>query len=121
VLAGQLVGALAVINNKPRTANLSASRTEAILLAIDFAQFGALQDFSKIQLQTKICLYRAVVAFTFWKLDEYRYRHQDAFLTEKLAEYNEYTGEKNTIDELLSQANAIAYLGNLLEQWNRSR
>lgn len=121
VLAGQLVGALAVINRKPRSAHLKAARSEASLLAVDFSAFGALRDFSKIQLQTKICLYRAVAAFTFWKLDEYRYRNNDPFLEEGLSHYSEYTGDKNTLEELVHIAGGVSYLGGLLEKWNKSR
>ncbi len=118
---GQVFGALAIINNQPRTASLAASKEAgATLFATDFSIFGDIDDFSQIKLETKLSFLRIVVNNTRWKLEVYKMNDPDHKLSEKLDNIQRFTGEKNTIDEIKSLAAQSKELGDLLNEWNSS-
>lgn len=121
VSAGQVVGGLSLISQKPRTATLTASRHKgAVLLATDFSLFGEVDDFHHVDINTKLCLFRNVVNFTFWKLDEYRHHTKDNGLTTALATLDEYEGPKHGLEELVFLEKRALKLGQLLSQWNKA-
>lgn len=121
VSAGQVVGGLSLISQKPRTATLTASRhSGAILLATDFSLFGEIDDFQHVDINTKLCLFRNVVNFTSWKLDQYRHQTQDQRLTDQLSKLDVYDGKKDTLEELIYLEKQGLELGRLLCQWNNA-
>ena len=121
VLAGQVVGGLSLISQKPKTATLAAARLSgAILLATDFSLFGEIDDFSHVDLVTKLCLFRNVVNYTNLKLDQYRHHSQNPELTKALAEIAPFTGEKGSLQELIALEKQALNLGRLLSRWNTS-
>ena len=102
---GQVFGALAIINQQPRTASLAASSdSAATLFATDFSIFGAIDDFSKIKLETKLSFLRIVVNNTRWKLEVYKMNDPDHQLVRKLDAIARFNGQKNSREELDSQA-----------------
>lgn len=118
---GQVFGALAIINNQPRTASLAASKEAgATLFATDFSIFGDLEDFSQIKQETKLSLLRIVVNNSRWKLEVYKMNDPDHALSKKLDSIQRFTGNKNTIDEVKSLAKQSQQLGDLLNEWNSS-
>ncbi|NRB38659.1 MAG: cyclic nucleotide-binding domain-containing protein [Pseudomonadales bacterium] len=121
VSAGQVVGGLSLISQKPRTATLAASRLNgAVLLATDFKLFGHVDDFSHVDLETKLCLFRNVVNFTTWKLDEYRHHSKDEKLAAELGKILDFSGIKDSLDELIYLEKQSLMLGRLLGQWNEA-
>lgn len=118
---GQVFGAVAIINEQPRTASLAASKESgATLFATDFSIFGALEDFSNIRLETKLSFLRIVVNNTRWKLEVYKMNDPEHPLASKLDSIHRYLGTKSTIEELRSLAIQSKDLGDLLHEWNAS-
>lgn len=119
--AGQVVGALSIINNQPRNASLASSKQGATLFATDFKIFGKLEDFSQVKLETKLSLLRNVVNNTRWKLEVYKMNEPDHPLAKKLDGMASFTGDKNSVTELLFLAELSKQLGALLTEWNNSQ
>ncbi len=119
--AGQVLGALAIINNQPRTASLAAAKQGATLIATDFTIFGALEDFSQVTLETKLSLLRIVVNNARWKLEVYKMNEPDHPLVGKIDKITNFQGDKISIAELKFLANQAKELGSMLEQWNESQ
>lgn len=118
--AGQILGALSLLCNSPRTATLVADpkSLRVQLFGADFSPFGDLTDFSKIKLSTKLILWRMVMNNTRWKLGVYKMQNPDHPLTEALPKVEVFTGEKNTVGELQSLDRQIYQLTDLMQQWN---
>ncbi len=119
--SGQVLGALAIINNQPRTASLAAAKVGATLIATDFTIFGRLDDFSQVTLETKLSLLRIVVNNARWKLEVYKMNDPDHPLTERIEKISNYQGPKITVDELKFLAEQAKELGDMLGQWNHSQ
>lgn len=118
---GQVLGALGIINQQPRTATLAATKLKpAMLFATDFSIFGELEDFSQIKLETKLSFLRIVVNNSRWKLEVYKMNQPDHPLVEKLENVDKFEGEKSSVDELEFLAQQSLQLANLLNQWNAS-
>lgn len=118
---GQVFGAVAIINEQPRTASIAASKdTDATLFATDFSIFGSLDDFSHIKLETKLSFLRIVVNNTRWKLEVYKMNDPEHALASKLDAIKRHTGNKSTADELHNLAKQSQELGDLLNEWNAS-
>lgn len=118
---GQVFGALAIINDQPRTASLAASGSSgSTLFATDFSVFGALDDFSVIKLETKLSFLRIVVNNTRWKLEVYKMNDPDHPLVERLDSVHRFNGEKNSLEELQHLKQQSRELGDILNEWNNS-
>ena len=117
---GQALGVLALLCNSPRTATLVADPKSGRvqMIGTDFAPFGALTDFSKIQLATKLALWRMVSHNTRWKLNVYRMQTPDHPLAVALGKVETFTGEKGSIDELKSLDRQVRALTELMAKWN---
>jgi len=118
--SGQILGALALLCNSPRTATLVADPQSARvqLFGADFSPFGALTDFSQIKLSTKLVLWRMVMHNTRWKLGVYRMQNPEHSLSQALQMVETFSGEKNTIEELQSLDRQIHQLTGLMQKWN---
>lgn len=116
---GQILGALSIINDEPRTATLAASNDEgATLIVTDFSIMGELNDFSQVSLSTKISFFNSVVNNIRWKLEVYKKNTTDPTLAQELKVLTPYDGRKNTVDELEHLAEHAEHLGCLLDSWN---
>lgn len=119
--AGQVVGALAIINKQPRNASIAATHLGAKLLAIDFAIFGEFEDFSQVKLSTKLSLLRIVVNNIRWKLQVYKMNDPKHPLVSHLDAIPQFTGSKDTVSELKHLALQTRALADLLSKWNPSQ
>lgn len=116
---GQVLGALSIINEQPRTATLAASTTDkSTLFCTDFSIFGELDDFSQIKLSTKLSLLRIVINNTRFKLEINRMNEPDHDLAKKLENVEKYEGDKGTVAEIEALAEQAFFLGQLLDLWN---
>lgn len=118
---GQVFGALAIINDQPRNASLAATKQGATLFATDFTVFGKLEDFSQVKLETKLSLLRIVVNNTRWKLEVFKMNEPNHHLAQEMDAIANYSGPKNTLEELKFLAAQSLTLGNLLNAWNLSQ
>lgn len=117
---GQALGVLALLCNSPRTATLVADPKSGRvqLIGTDFTPFGALTDFSRIHLGTKLALWRMVSHNTRWKLNVYRMQQPDHPLSAALAKVESFSGEKGSVEELQSLDRQVRALTELMAQWN---
>ena len=120
--AGQILGALALLCDAPRTATLVADPKSGRvqLFGADFTPFGALTDFSQISLPTKLVLWRMVMNNTRWKLGVYKMQNHDHPLAPALQNIETFSGEKGTTDELQSLERQIHQLTELMQKWNEA-
>ncbi|MFP5431066.1 MAG: cyclic nucleotide-binding domain-containing protein [Gammaproteobacteria bacterium] len=118
--SGQILGALALLCNAPRTATLVADPKSGRvqLFGADFTPFGALTDFSKITLSTKLVLWRLVMNNTKWKLGVFKMQNPDHPVAQALQKVEVFSGEKNSVEELQSLDRQIHQLTDLMQQWN---
>lgn len=117
--AGQILGALGIINDEVRTATLAASNDEgATLIATDFTMMGKLDDFSQLSLNTKISFYNSVVNNIRWKLEVYKKNTIDPTLAQELKLLAPYEGKKGLYPELQHLHEHAEMLGSLLDCWN---
>lgn len=120
--AGQILGALALLCNSPRTATLVADPKSGRvqLFGADFTPFGALTDFSQISLSTKLVLWRMVMNNTKWKLGVYKMQNPDHPLSVAMQAVETFSGEKGSVDELQSLDRQIHQLTDLMQKWNEA-
>ena len=121
ISAGQLIGFFSLINNEQRSATLIASGVNgARVVGINYRMFGALDDFCFFSLSTKILLYRDILKFTRWKLDEHVRLNQNPTISNELDKDEVYLGEKNSLEELSFYHERIQTLSSLFSQMNDS-
>lgn len=120
--AGQPLGVLALLCGSPRTATLVADPKSgrAQLIGTDFTPFGELTDFSRINLTTKLALWRMVTHNTRWKLNVYRMQAPEHPLAQALAKVETFSGEKGTVEELQSLDRQVRQMTPLMQQWNEA-
>lgn len=120
--SGQILGALALLCNSPRTATLAADPKSGRvqLFGADFTPFGALADFSQITLSTKLVLWRMVMNNTKWKLGVYKMQNPDHPLSLALQKVEVFNGEKGSVEELQSLDRQIHQLTDLMQKWNET-
>ena len=120
---GEIIGALSIINDQPRTATLAASTAFAgdktQVIATDFKVFGDLHDFSQLNLQTKISFLRVVSNNIRFKLSKYQAQYPEHRLAKKQHNVDRYSGEVGTVEELDCLAGQAFVLTHLLNSWNR--
>lgn len=120
---GEIIAALSIINDQPRTATLAASTSYAAgktkVIATDFSIFGDLHDFTNIKLQTKINLIRLVINNIRFKLTTYQKKFPDHRLANKRHNIDRFKGETNSVEELESLAGQAFVLTHLLFNWNK--
>jgi hypothetical protein len=116
---GHDFGALSVLTGEPRMASVSVDGSEeALLFGTDFTLFGKLDDFSGVNLTTKLIFHRNVMNSIRWKLIVYGMSYPESDLAQDLIRIKTYLGEKNTFNELQALHDEILELSHLLKKWN---
>lgn len=119
LLPSQIVGALAMLNRQPRTATVAVASLEgALVMATDFTVFGELDDFSKIHLTTKLCLFRLVVQHIYQTIVAMQVYSPDQRLAQELAMLMQSPHEPDSVDELEHLSELAMGLAWLLASWN---
>lgn len=119
LVPSQIVGALAMLNQQPRTATVAvASMDGALVMETDFSVFGELNDCSRIHLATKLLLFRLVVASIHKTLCSMEITAPDQSLSDELAILLDSTAEPDSLDELEYLAELAMGLAWLLDRWN---
>lgn len=122
ITPGQSFGGLSILGNQPRTASIGVSPAcpQALLIALDLTSLGNLLDFSRINLATKLAIYRTVVNNTRWQLEVYKMDYPDHQLTQKSKQIEVFIGKRHTEVELESLHRQVLQLAELLTAWNRA-
>ena len=117
---GELFGDLAMLSDYERRATVKADQNckEALLFATNFGPFGEVEDFSVINCETKLVLYRMMVHSIRWKLEVNRMKTPDHPLVAEMRRIKVFVGSKGTKDELLALYAQARQLADLLIRWN---
>ncbi|WP_101757551.1 cyclic nucleotide-binding domain-containing protein [Oceanicoccus sp. KOV_DT_Chl] len=120
ITPGELFGDLALLCDHERKATVAAERgsKNALLFATDFKPFGDLNNFSMVNLETKLTFYRTMVHSIRWRLEVNRMKDPSHKLTNELRQVPVHSGAKGTKDELHSLARQAQYLADVLDRWN---
>lgn len=119
---GEMFGEMAFIRELNRTATIVADENshKIIFLGTDFSDFGEIDDFSKVSISTKISFYRSAVRINRKRLENLKIDYPDNELVLKSVSHKSFSGEKNSIGELLYLQDQSKNHANLLHKWNRS-
>lgn len=122
IMPGELFGDLAMLSNCERRATVSADENckKSVLFATNFASFGDPLDFSVINLQTKLVLYRMMVHSIRWKLEVNKMDNPKHALIDEMRSVGIYIGEKGGEQELEALYSQACQLADLLIRWNES-
>lgn len=120
ITPGELFGDLALLCDHERKATVAApADRSALLFACDFKAFGALDNFSQVQLSTKLLFYRTVVHSIRWRLEVNRMQQPQHPLVAELLKVPVYSGVRDGIEELRAWHRQAQSLATILERWNR--
>jgi CRP/FNR family cyclic AMP-dependent transcriptional regulator len=122
ITPGQSFGGLSIICKTRRTATIAVSPTckSALVLSVDLADLGELEDFTVYTLQTKLALYRATVNNTRWQLELYKMDHPTHPLSVRSRSVEVFIGQKNSLLELMSLDRQTHQLLDMLVEWNHA-
>jgi CRP-like cAMP-binding protein len=119
ITPGELFGDLALLWDHERKATVAASAERgALLFACDFKAFGELDNFSQVQLSTKLLFYRTVVHSIRWRLEVNRMQQPQHPLVAELLRMPVYSGVRDGIEELRACHRQAQSLALILERWN---
>jgi CRP/FNR family transcriptional regulator, cyclic AMP receptor protein len=119
ITPGELFGDLALLCDHERKATVAApADRSALLFACDFKAFGALDNFSQVQLSTKLLFYRTVVHSIRWRLEVNRMQQPHHPLVAELLKVPVYAGTREGIEELRAWHRQAQSLATILERWN---
>ncbi|HSB96299.1 MAG TPA: cyclic nucleotide-binding domain-containing protein [Spongiibacteraceae bacterium] len=119
ITPGELFGDLALLCDHERKATVAAPvDRSALLFACDFKAFGALDNFSQVQLSTKLLFYRTVVHSIRWRLEVNRMQQPQHPLVAELLKVPVYAGAREGIEELRAWHRQAQSLATILERWN---
>lgn len=120
ITPGELFGDLAILCNHQRKATVAADVDGRVcqLFAIDFKPFGDLENFTIIDLPTKLTFYRTIVHSIRWRLEVKRMEQSSAVYASELRKVPTYAGEKGGVSELNALFKQSQFLADVLDRWN---
>jgi hypothetical protein len=122
ITPGQSFGGLSILCKTRRTATIAVSPSckTALILSIDMAGLGELNDYSVYTLLTKLALYRAIVNNTRWQLELYKMDYPTHPLTLRGRSIDIFIGARNTEQELISLDRQAHQLIEMIVEWNQA-
>ncbi len=120
ITPGELFGDLALLCNHERKATVAAAQGEkkALLFATDFKPFGDLENFSVVDVATKLTFYRTMVHSIRWRLEVNRMQDPVHHLAQSLRQVPIHSGARGGEEELRSLYQQAQYLADILDRWN---
>lgn len=120
ITPGELFGDLALLCDHERKATVAATPDRgALLFACDFNAFGALDNFTRINLSTKLLFYRTVLHSVRWRLEVNRMEQPRHPLVAELLKVPMHSGARDTVEELHALHRQAQALASILERWNQ--
>lgn len=119
---GEMFGELAYIRELNRNATIVACDNcqKIIFLGTDFSAFGEIDDFSVVSISTKISFYRSAVRTIRKRLENMKIENPENDLVLRSPVYKPYSGQKDSLRELLYLQDQSKAHAKLLNKWNRS-
>jgi hypothetical protein len=120
--AGDMLGALALLQDLERnaTVRVSSDCEYVVLLGIDFAPFGDLDDFEEITLETKIAFYNEVYDRLKRRISHYIKAFPDSSVSSLFDVDQSFNGVSNSLEHLEFLNQNALQLSSWLEKWNLS-
>ncbi|MFT6311482.1 MAG: hypothetical protein ACJAQS_001856 [Porticoccus sp.] len=120
ILAGEMFGDLAILDGAERKVTVAVAKNtlKASFLKIDFELFGDVNDFSLINLATKIKFYRAIVYAIRWRIELKKADNKLHPLMPLIKKVEVFAGGKDSIAELQSLYLQARQLACLLTGWD---
>lgn len=120
ITPGEIFGDMAILMDLPRSATVIADvkTRQSFVLRTDFSIFGEPEDLGEIKLPVKLLFYRTMVHNLRWKLEVYRAQFSSRSAALDHRKVRLYTGQRDTIEELLSLDFQARQLAELLNSWN---
>lgn len=116
---GEMFGALAIVRDAERNASVIINGDKrAILLGIDSAPFGELDDFSQVPLLVKILFLRYIAARTEAHIRAYEKEMPGTDLSTRMSALPALNAGKDTAAELHYLYERATALADLLAEWN---
>ncbi len=118
--AGEVFGDLALLGDRQRRATVTSDPKggNVLLLAINVKPFCQLDDFSILNLETKLVFCRAMLHGLYWKLEMNRMLHPDHQLVKDALKLPKEASKKDSFAELKCLYAHANELADLLVQWN---
>lgn len=120
ITPGELFGDLALLCNHERKATVAADEDskKVQLFATDFKPFGEIDNFTTVDLETKLIFYRTMVHSIRWRLEVNRMTQPSHPLEEELRHVPLINAQKGSREELLQLYKQAQFLANVLDKWN---
>lgn len=120
ITPGELFGDLALLCNHERKATVAADpdSRKVLLFATDFKPFGEVDNFTTVDLDTKLIFYRTMVHSIRWRLEVNRMTHPSHPLEDELRQVPLINAAKGSREELLQLHKQAQFLARVLDKWN---
>jgi cAMP-binding proteins - catabolite gene activator and regulatory subunit of cAMP-dependent protein kinases len=120
ITPGEIFGDMAILMDLPRSATVIADvkTRQSFVLRTDFSIFGEPEDLGEIKLPVKLLFYRTMAHNLRWKLEVYRAQFPSRSSAVDHRKVRLYTGQRDTMEELLSLDFQARQLAELLNSWN---
>lgn len=120
ITPGELFGDLALLCDHERKATVAAENDgkKVLLFATDFKPFGDLENFTTVDLATKLIFYRTMVHSIRWRLEVNRMAQPGHPLAEALRKVPMIRAEKGSREELYGLHRQAQFLAGMLDRWN---
>ena len=120
ITPGEVFGDLALLCDHERKATVAADNNgrKALLFATDFKPFGDLNNYTTVDLPTKLIFYRTMVHSIRWRLEVNRMAQPGHPLVEALMQMPVVRAEKGSKEELNGLYRQAQFLAALLDRWN---
>jgi hypothetical protein len=121
ITPGEVFGDLSMLTGGQRIATIRACKhaRQTTVLGLDFRLFGALEDFSRLSLKTKLAYYRNTAHNLRWKLDVYRLEYPDSGLSAKHRSLKPFIGIRDSVEELRALEHQAKSFAKWLGAWNQ--
>lgn len=122
IMPGELFGDLALFSGQARSATVQASAQSPVVtvIATNYAEFGELNDFKKINLATKLKFYQSINHSVRWKLELMRMQDRNHPFAKELLAQPLYKGAKDSPLELEFLHQQVVSLSSLLLRWRQA-
>lgn len=122
IAPGEMFGELAYIRELNRNATIVADENckKVIYLGTDFSAFANINDFSAVSVFTKISFYTFAIRSIRKRVASLKIDYPENELCYKIPGYKSFSGEKNSMHELLYLRDQSIVFSKHLCEWNRS-
>ncbi|NQU64574.1 MAG: cyclic nucleotide-binding domain-containing protein, partial [SAR324 cluster bacterium] len=118
---GEMFGEMAYIRELNRNATIIADKNchKILFLGTDLSAFGDIDDFTEVSISTKISFYRSAVRTIRKRMENLKIDYPKNELVFKSLTHKYYSGQTNSLGELLYLQDQAKTYAKILHLWNR--